>query len=1738
MTSATSVTVDASDSVISSVVVFRKAAEVTRTFSVALQTGQNEIKVKSLPSSLLSDAIRVEGLGDGVTVMDVISKPPPYTPFVFGVKSYSKRGEELQDEKKLLEAQLKVLQAQGEVLYTYSKSMSVEHIVPKDLIKYMEDFQLSGARNVEAVRDKEKEIRDLNVQIEKESQNPTSTVDRSHQRKGTVSAVVQSEKDVQAELTLVYMTPSARWDPCYEVRAKTGAAGQVSKEIALHHRALISQSSGEDWTNTSITLSTAEPGQGHAVPALSPIKIKPQVLAFGSFASNTNTGLFQQPKPLAFGQPAQNTASLFGAAPQPQQTNAFGQTTTSTGGLFGQAQQQQALGQMQQQQQRSAGSAFGGGGLFGSTNTTTSQPITGSLFGGPANNTSSSGTSLFGSAPPQPSTSVGSFGTQNVEPAASAALAPQVGLPTEDEDDTLKPFAHASAVSAANAVGATYAIAGKSTIPSDSATHRVALSVSKALEADISVVTVPRARPTAFVQGEIKNTTSDTLLPGSASIYMDDSYVSQHTIDLVGPGESFTCSFGVEHNIRVLFSHSEGTPTTTGWGFGQQHVTTVQCSNTITVTNAKNAPISKLIIRDAVPVAPHPFKVEIKSPAGLASLEPDGEIHSSGIATRWSKGKAKSRDDGLIEFVVSNLAAGAEKKVVVAWVVESPQGVKWSHSLTVSSVPNVRVSTERPFRLNPLIISLGHEAAFKTPHDLEEYMETQSKPTQHRNQSKQPPSHPVADYVHPGHHHVRSPFQLGRIKTKLKRAQSSEALTSPVDLSGPAPNPKAEGDYFAPRATRPHGHGHVLHRLQALFPASSTPPPAGKVTGTPHAAPQIPELKLASDSLSPGPYPFAPKKKEDPPFLKGDLSTLLGHVPPYEPPSDRQQDTLPRFAADSQHPYHIVVVAGQECPSQSNIPLGIGAGMKLDILERMEKKRSKTESRTELGKPLDVFKDGSPDLGAPPVTVRDYAHPIPSPSPNSAGFAPSPGRASSPSPFQQVHGPSAYSIKSNTSQASIGQHHPVGWSMMLEDWFCNGAGSLPGAKPAIDCKESMVEAPAPRQPDRQVPSAYMTGRSLISHGILPKMDQQRAAQSLSTHDCSRSNVKAGLIGGRVGNKGGIGVSMKVAGTSLLFVNAHLAAHEDRAAERVANMVKIKSELELDNYLRHDDPRAMKEDITDRYDHTFIFGDLNFRLNVTRLHAEWLISRKDYANALQFDQLKDVMRNDSVFSGFEEAPIDFDPTFKYDVLHTLKKHRSVRKAITDRAARHLRQSKRAAGLVDEVEDGDDSDESTSEEEDGQDVKSLSSSVWTAAQSVHTADADDDGAHELDLALIPAAENAKMNAGSSSPFKTPVLLHHPAAHRAKEKLLGLLQRNSSSPSVTRSVPSADTLAAQLAQQRNHAPQYMGAPPMTRSARTSVEVPRLTTDPNKSPLLRRGTSIKSGHTPDDNLDVPATDRGVYDSSSKQRVPSWCDRILFKSTIIPEVGDDEPEEEPGQPRFSAFRVSQIFANFMRHRKDSNLSIGSTAESTAAVSVGAVSVAHNTMNPISPQSADEAQQPLSINALRLDSPEPSPARPKALNFNKPPSSKAYPQKSPPTSPRSASAEGIGMALRRSMSGPVTSASPVVSTPLTMASVVVSESPVGQASPDDQPRKLSHSSSVWSPSPQSSTRRWIFPFGSSSREPTPTPPTVPLPQVEVAPHRRGDMVCLDYNTLDDRQMRRLEARSDHRPVVGDFAIYV
>lgn len=205
---------------------------------------------------------------------------------------------------------------------------------------------------------------------------------------------------------------------------------------------------------------------------------------FGSSSNSTpstSAGLFgqapqnqqQQPQQTGFGgfgqqQQQPPSTGLFGAKPAtaPTTTGLFGSTTTNSTGFggFGQPQtpqtqqpQQQTgftgFGQPQQQTQPAFGGIFGsssttsapssttgtGTGLFGSTTTTTS-PSTGSLFGQPAQQQSTTG--LFGS-----SSSGGLFGQQPQQQQASSLFRP--AAPTQPTAQPSSQFAFGSSAPSA-----------------------------------------------------------------------------------------------------------------------------------------------------------------------------------------------------------------------------------------------------------------------------------------------------------------------------------------------------------------------------------------------------------------------------------------------------------------------------------------------------------------------------------------------------------------------------------------------------------------------------------------------------------------------------------------------------------------------------------------------------------------------------------------------------------------------------------------------------------------------------------------------------------------------------------------------------------------------------------------------------------------------------------------------------------------------------------------------------------------------------------------------------------------------------------------------------------------------------------------------------------------------------------------------------------------------------------------
>lgn len=236
-----------------------------------------------------------------------------------------------------------------------------------------------------------------------------------------------------------------------------------------------------------------------------------------------------------------------------------------------------------------------------------------------------------------------------------------------------------------------------------------------------------------------------------------------------------------------------------------------------------------------------------------------------------------------------------------------------------------------------------------------------------------------------------------------------------------------------------------------------------------------------------------------------------------------------------------------------------------------------------------------------------------------------------------------------------------------------------------------------------------------------------------------------------------------------------------------------------------------------------------------------------------------METNSAFSGFKEAPINFPPTFKYDVASRLK----ARRRRSRRSPIDGNETERDGG--EEEENGDDAEGES---------RSLASSRWTSHSKGVASEPEDDDffaplppiptVGENGLALVAAAQKAK--AKWKVLLSPPVVSQSPAAPIAKwlrnKRGLRDVITSPKSPDIVvehpaSSVPSVEDLPASPIELSSEPCRLLEPPP-----KPHILIPRPSS---------RGFSTKSvPSTPvephDDEDDI-----AVYDSSNKRRVPSW---------------------------------------------------------------------------------------------------------------------------------------------------------------------------------------------------------------------------------------------------------------------------
>lgn len=243
---------------IQNIVLYPDSAMIKKEATVAVKKGENIIRIPGLTVNLTDESVQV----------NIREKAAVRISDVKVEKTYLQRT--IQDKIQKLQSRLDSINElinanQNEISAINSSIEFLKKTVPFPQNQKVTQAEVEGhakfiekslSANYERVAKLENKIKKLHEEkraVENELKNLSSSRDESK----TIVINLLSNADREINLGLSYIVTKAGWSPQYDVRADS-AAGRI--DIVCF--ATITQSTGEDWKNANIEISTARPSYG------------------------------------------------------------------------------------------------------------------------------------------------------------------------------------------------------------------------------------------------------------------------------------------------------------------------------------------------------------------------------------------------------------------------------------------------------------------------------------------------------------------------------------------------------------------------------------------------------------------------------------------------------------------------------------------------------------------------------------------------------------------------------------------------------------------------------------------------------------------------------------------------------------------------------------------------------------------------------------------------------------------------------------------------------------------------------------------------------------------------------------------------------------------------------------------------------------------------------------------------------------------------------------------------------------------------------------------------------------------------------------------------------------------------------------------------------------------------------------------------------------------------------------
>ena len=257
--------VDKQTASINKVTVFTNGAQVERSKSVILVSGEQVVTFTGFSPYMDKKSLQVKAKGH-LTILGVSERTahPDSAAQIKklhaaedDVKAVERRIQQTKDEQEMLTAQLELVKTNCSVA---GRTVATPLANIKELNAYYAQQVLSVKKRSQEL---EEQLQKLNDELKRKQDTCDSIAKLKLKNITEIDVKLEAKQAGRADFDITYYVKNAGWFPSYDIRSNS-----IKEPLQLSYKANIYQNTREEWKNVPVTLSSANPTRSNVAPQL------------------------------------------------------------------------------------------------------------------------------------------------------------------------------------------------------------------------------------------------------------------------------------------------------------------------------------------------------------------------------------------------------------------------------------------------------------------------------------------------------------------------------------------------------------------------------------------------------------------------------------------------------------------------------------------------------------------------------------------------------------------------------------------------------------------------------------------------------------------------------------------------------------------------------------------------------------------------------------------------------------------------------------------------------------------------------------------------------------------------------------------------------------------------------------------------------------------------------------------------------------------------------------------------------------------------------------------------------------------------------------------------------------------------------------------------------------------------------------------------------------------------------